>query len=146
MHGVLRLGVVAAAVWVLVPLCARAEETYFRVVQKSGRVVYTNIAEQVPIEQRDSSRLDLSKIELNSEIGRELDQRFADEHATLAQSDYCQELRGAAGQSFWQRLWADFGPLLVCGGLLLGFLLFTPSALRRHKLAVKRRTHTTLSR
>jgi hypothetical protein len=137
---ILLRAVVVAGIWAFGSCCARAEETYCRVVQGNGRVVYTNIAEQVPVEQRERARLDLSRVSLNSEIGRELDQRFAQEHAELTQSDYCKELRGAAGQGFWQRLWSDFGPLLVCGAVLLGFLLFTPSAMRRYGAPVWAKT------
>jgi hypothetical protein len=139
MQSLLRAAVVVG-VWALALCCARADETYYRMVQSNGRAVYTNIAEQVPLEQRERARLDLSRVSLNSEIGRELDQRFAQEHETLAQSDYCKELRGAAGQGFWWRLWSDFGPLLVCGAALLGFLLFTPAALRRYGAPVWAKT------
>jgi hypothetical protein len=139
MQSLLRAAVVAM-VWALALSCARAEEAYYRVVRPNGHVVYTNIVEQVPVAQRESARLDLSRVSLNSEIGRELDQRFAEEHAELTQSDYCKELRSAAGQGFWQRLWSDFGPLLVCGAALLAFLLFTPSAMRRYGAPVWAKT------
>jgi hypothetical protein len=110
---------------------ASAEEVYYRYVNERGRVVFTNAAEQVPLEQREQGRLDLSKVSLNTEIGNELDRRFEEEHAQLTQSDYCKQVRVAAKRSFLEQLWDDFGPLLVCGGALLLFLLFTPTALRR---------------
>jgi hypothetical protein len=109
---------------------AQADELY-RYVGRDGRMVYTNIGEQVPIEQRASARLDLSHIPLNSEVGAELDRRFEQEHEQLRASSYCETLRAAAGDGFLPRLWHDFGPLVLCGGVLLGFLLFTPTALRR---------------
>ena len=110
---------------------AQAEETYYRYVGRNGRPVYTNIAEQVPVEQREQGRLDLSQIELNTEIGRELDRRFEEEHAALTESDYCANLKRAVDRGVLEQAWQDFGPLLACGGLLLAFLLFTPAALRR---------------
>jgi hypothetical protein len=108
-----------------------APQTLYRYVNRQGRVVYTNIEEQVPLEQRARGKLDLSRIELNTEIGTELDRRLQEQHAALSQSSYCKQLRSAASEGFWSQLWNDFAPLLICGGLLLGFLLYTPRALRR---------------
>lgn len=122
------LGVCAALL--LAGGSAAAEETYYRYVE-GGRVVYTNVAEQVPVEQRQQSRLDLQRISLNTEIGNELEQRLEEEHTALAQSDYCQGIKAAAEGGFLERLWDDFGPLLVCGGVLLLFVLVTPFALKR---------------
>jgi hypothetical protein len=116
----------------LAVVAARAQaEDFYRYVDRAGRVVYTNIGEQVPLAQRESGRLDLSKIPLNSEIGAELDRRFAEKHAELSESSYCQALREAAEDGLLERVWDDFGPLVVCGGVLLGFLLYTPTAMRR---------------
>lgn len=113
-------------------IAARAEaEDYYRYRARNGRVVYTNIDEQVPLDHRETSKLDLSRIPLNSEIGAELDRRFTQQHAELSESTYCQALRDDADDGFLKRVWEDFGPLVVCGGLLLGFLLFTPAAMRR---------------
>ena len=108
-----------------------ASQTLYRYVNRQGRVVYTNIEEQVPLEQRAKGKLDLSRIELNTEIGTELDRRLEQQHAVLTKSSYCKQLRDAASEGFLSRLWNDFAPLLVCGGLLLCFLLYTPQALRR---------------
>lgn len=124
---------VASALALAGVLCcseARAEETYYRYVEH-GRVIYTNAAEQVPLPQREASRLDLRHISLNTEIGNELEQRLEQEHAALAESGYCQQLRVATSAGFFGQLWEDFGPLLLCGGVLLLFVLFTPFALRR---------------
>lgn len=123
-----------ASLWLYAVLLCAAQaqaDEFYRYRGRDGRVVYTNIDEQVPIEQRERAKLDLSRIPLNSEVGAALDRRFEQEHAELSASTYCQGLRDAAGDGFLLRLWQDFGPLLVCGGVLLGFLLFTPSALRR---------------
>jgi hypothetical protein len=107
-------------------------ETYYRYVRPDGRVEYTNIEEQVPVEQRFAGRVDLSRVSLNTEPGNELDRRFQREHEQLIETPYCKERREEAAQGFWAHLFAEYGPLVVCGGLLLAFLLFTPSALRKY--------------
>jgi hypothetical protein len=124
-------------------LCAvvvRAEEggadadgarSFYRYVNKHGRVVYTNIAEQVPLAERARARVDLRHVSLNTEVGTEIDRRLEEEHAALTQSPYCRRMRAAAEVGFATRLWEDFAPLIACGGLLLGFLVYTPTALRR---------------
>jgi hypothetical protein len=114
----------------LVSASAQAQD-FYRYVARDGRAVYTNIVEQVPVEQRERGKLDLSRISLNSEIGAELDRRFAEQHAELSASSYCRMLFDASAQGPLRRAWEEYAPLIVCGGLLLAFLLFTPSALRR---------------
>jgi hypothetical protein len=120
--------------WICAALLGAAPgqaQDFHRYIGRDGRAVYTNIAEQVPLEQRERSKLDLSRISLNTEIGAELNHRFAEQHAELSASSYCQTLFAAAGQNPLRHAWEEFAPLIVCGGLLLAFLLFTPSALRR---------------
>ena len=107
-----------------------AEEDYYRYVRPDGRAVYTNIAEQVPLDQRERGKLDLSRIPLNSEVGAEVDRGLAQEHAELRESTYCQALVAAADVPLFERIWEDFAPLVICGGVLLAFLLFTPYATR----------------
>jgi hypothetical protein len=113
----------------LVSANAQAED-FYKYVRRDGRVVYTNITEQVPVEQRERGKLDLSRIPLNSELGAELDRGFAAEHAELRESTYCEALLAAADVSVFERVWEDFAPLVVCGGVMLAFLLFTPYAMR----------------
>ena len=131
----LRVLAVAIAV-VVVSARAQAEDgdpgqTIYRYRNAQGRIVYTNAVEQVPVTERAKAKLDLRRIPLNTEVGNELEQRLEEEHARLTQSPYCQELRKAASIGYLARLWDEFAPLIVCGGLLLAFLVFTPSALRR---------------
>jgi hypothetical protein len=113
----------------LVSASVRAED-FYKYVGKDGRPVYTNITEQVPIAQRERGKLDLSRISLNSELGAELDRGFAQEHAELRESAYCQALVAAADVSLLERIWQDFAPLVVCGAVMLAFVSFTPYAMR----------------
>lgn len=106
-------------------------QSMYRYTNKQGRVVYTNISEQVPLPQREHARMDLSRISLNTEVGTEIDRRLEEEHAQLTKSPYCTRLRAAVEAGFFPQLWEDFAPLIVCGGILLLFLFFTPAALRR---------------
>jgi hypothetical protein len=110
---------------------ADGTQSFYRYTNKHGRVVYTNIAEQVPPAERARSRVDLRHVSLNTEVGTEIDRRLEEQHAALMQTPYCRRMRAAAEVGFTTRLWEDFAPLIACGGLLLGFLFYTPSALRR---------------
>ncbi|MGD8863021.1 MAG: hypothetical protein PVI30_23610 [Myxococcales bacterium] len=109
---------------------------------RDGRQVYTNIVEQVPLEQREEARVDLSHISLNTELGNEISRQLQVKHAALVDSDYCRELREAAEAGFWATLWHEFAPLVICGGVLLLFLLFTPSAMKRFGAPVWAKTLT----
>ncbi len=103
----------------------------YRYKNAQGRVVYTNIAEQVPLDQRATAPVDLRHVELNTETGNELHRRIAEQYAALHGSPYCKKLRAAADEEFLRRLWDDFAPLVLCGGGLLMLLLFSPAAMRR---------------
>ena len=109
-----------------------APQTLYRYRNERGRTVFTNLAESVPLEQRATAELDLSHISLNSELGSEIDKRLKEEHAELAQSSYCKETQAESARGYLEQLWDGFAPLIVCGGLLLGLGLYTPTALKRY--------------
>jgi hypothetical protein len=120
----------------LAPLGARAQsadsgESIYKYTTAKGRVVYTNILEQVPLPQREQARVDLSRVELNTEAGTEIDRHLGEEYEKLKQSPYCRQLRAAANASFLATLWDDFAPLLLCGAGLLLLLFASPAAMRR---------------
>jgi hypothetical protein len=106
-------------------------QAIYRYRDARGREVYTNSVEQIPVQERERARVDLTHIELNSELGTELNRQLEARYARLSDSPRCEQLRSDASLGFFERLWEDFAPLVVCGGVLLLFLLFTPSALRR---------------
>jgi hypothetical protein len=103
----------------------------YRYKAPTGRTVYTNVHEQVPLEQRAGARLELERVSLNTEVGNEIARRLQAEHAALIQTPYCARLRQAAEASFVTRLWADFAPLVVAALVLLLLLAISPIALRR---------------
>lgn len=117
-------------------------QTIYRYSDAQGRIVYTNVVEQVPLEQRKAGALDLSHVSLHSELGNDIARQLREEHKRLTGSQYCGDLKRAAGASFWRRMWDDYAPLIVCGALLVGFLLVTPFALRRIEAPVWARTLT----
>jgi hypothetical protein len=110
---------------------ARGDDGMYRYVGKNGRVVFTNMKEQVPLEQRPQATVDLSHRSLNTEIGNELQQRLAAEHAELTKTPYCKHLVASANANMFERAWDDFAPLIVCCGAVLLLFLFSPAALRR---------------
>lgn len=106
-------------------------QTIYRYRNKAGREVFTNSAEQIPEQQRERAKVDLSHITLNTELGNEMNKRLEQRYEKLVTSPRCERLREDASLGFLERLWEDYAPLVVCGGVLLLFILFTPSALRR---------------
>lgn len=113
------------------PLAGGKSATLYRYRAADGRVQYTNLREQVPVEQRASAELKLSRVSLNSELGRELNRRLEAEHARLAEQSACRQLTAAAGQALWQVAWREHGPLVVCGGAILLLVFATPWMVRR---------------
>lgn len=103
----------------------------YRYKGASGRTVYTNVEEQVPLEQRPTARVELERVSLNTEIGNEISRRLQAEHAALIQSPYCARLRRAAEESFVTRLWDGFAPLVTAALVLLLLLAISPIALRQ---------------
>lgn len=104
--------------------------TFYRYRGKRGRWVFTNIIDEVPANQRDGSKLDLSHITLNPQVGAELDASMQHEFETLSSSPECREVREQA--THWTRaVWDDYGHLIVLGAIFLALVLGTPYALRR---------------
>lgn len=95
-----------------------------------GRIVYTNILDEVPPEQRVGGKVDLSKVALNTSVGNDINGRLAEEHRQLSESPYCRELEQIANKSALEQLWDDYAPVIVCGGLIALLLLMTPTMLR----------------
>jgi hypothetical protein len=108
-----------------------APQVIYRYRNAEGRTVFTNFEDTVPADQRAKAVVDLSHVSLNTEIGSEIDARLERQHAALMQSDYCKALRADARAGALAQLWHDYAPLIVCGGMLLLFVCFTPFALKR---------------
>jgi len=104
--------------------------TFYRYRGKRGRWVFTNILDEVPANQRDGAKLDLSHITLNTQVGAELDASMQYEFETLSASPECREVKEQAAH--WARVvWDDYGHLIVLGVVFLALVLGTPYALRR---------------
>jgi hypothetical protein len=109
-----------------------AGERMYRYRDARGHLVYTNVLEQVPLAQRPEAGVDLSRVSLNTEVGSEMRRRLEQQYAALHASPYCQRLRAEADETFFDRLWDDFAPLVVCGAGVVLLLLLTPVAMRRY--------------
>lgn len=121
---------------------ARADEpaqTIYKYKNASGRVVYTNNLEQVPLKQREAGRVDLSHVSLNPELADAIAAQNADaarssevatKHAELAGSSYCRALKDDAAIPLAKRIWRDHTPLVVCGAIALLLLFLTPRMVR----------------
>jgi hypothetical protein len=103
----------------------------YRYVDTKGRVVYTNAAEQLPLDKRESARVDLSRVSLNTEVGAEMNRRLEQQHAALTQTSYCKRLIESANAGALERAWDNDPISVLCAGGVLLLLLFSPSMLRR---------------
>jgi hypothetical protein len=134
-----------ASVVALLALCALASagqaqepaQTIYKYKNGSGRTVYTNDVEQVPLRVRDSGRVDLSHVSLNTEAGNAIAAEHtrraaavASKHAELTGSSYCRALKDEAAMPLIERIWHDHAPLVVCGALALLLVFLTPRMLR----------------
>jgi hypothetical protein len=108
-----------------------ARPVIYRYVTPQGRTRYTNLLASVPVPQRSAAEVDLSRVSVNSEVGKDLDRAMAQEHERLAQGPVCQQLRAAAAQSLWRTIWDDHAPLVVIGAVFVVLLLITPAMLER---------------
>lgn len=99
---------------------------------KSGRVAYTNILDEVPLDQRQGHEVDLSHVSLNTEIGNELNQRAQQEreHRQLAATPYCKELKAAATKTELEQLWDDHPIPITCAVLIALLIVMTPTMMR----------------
>ncbi|MEY4581229.1 MAG: hypothetical protein RL701_5932 [Pseudomonadota bacterium] len=97
--------------------------------RSAGRTVYTNLEGTVPNDQRNTARIDLRNVPLNSTLGKELDQQFKDRYEKLKESSACSQLQAAAREPWWSLTYLkrpEHQPLWLCGGALLLIVLCTP--------------------
>jgi len=102
------------------------EPALYRVRGARGQQVFTNIAANVPPEQRAEARVDLSHVPLNSELGSALNQKLHERFEALRSAQACSELRSETELPFWQRAWRDHRIAVVCALILLFLLLCSP--------------------
>lgn len=113
------------------PPAPAAPQQIYKYKGKDGRIVYTNILDEVPPDQRKGGAVDLSKVALNTAVGNDLNKRLAEEHDKLAASPYCEELKERAAKSEYEQLWDDHAVGIVCGGLIVFLILITPIMLKK---------------
>jgi hypothetical protein len=102
------------------------EPALYRVRGARGQEVFTNIAANVPPEQRAGARVDLSHVPLNSELGSALNQKLQERFEALRTAGACSELRSEAELGFLPRAWRDHRIAVVCALILLLLLLLSP--------------------
>jgi hypothetical protein len=112
---------------------ARGEQPVFSYTDASGRAVYVDDLVRVPPRLRASARrVDLSRVSLNTEVGRELARQVERERERQAagaeRGGRCGGERGAAA---WLRsAWEDHGHLILIGALILALAVATPFLVR----------------
>lgn len=102
------------------------EPALYRIRGARGQPMFTNIAANVPPEQRAEARVDLTHVPLNSELGSALNQKLQERFEALRSAEACSELRSEAELGFWQRAWRDHRIAVVCALILLFLLLCSP--------------------
>jgi hypothetical protein len=110
-----------------------APQQLYKYKTKSGRIAYTNILDEVPLDQRTKHEVDLSHVTLNTDVGNDLNQQkqLAVEHEQLAASPYCKQLEQVAAKTELEQLWDDHPVTIVCGALVALLILMTPTMMRK---------------
>jgi hypothetical protein len=107
-------------------------DTIYRYRNSAGRECFTNIWDRVPAASREKAEVvDLSRVSLNTPVGREIEERLEEEHRKLIGSDYCRLALQEEDKRWWASAWTEFGPLLAVGSVIVFLLLITPFAMRR---------------
>jgi hypothetical protein len=116
--------------------------TIYRYRTKRGRVVFTNIWDQIPANQRaHAETMDLSHVTLNPQIGAELDASIQTQFEAASSSPECKKVKAQAAH--WLKpIWDDYGHLIILGIVMLVLVLATPFALRQVDAPVWARTLT----
>lgn len=121
-------GVVVGLLWA-VALPALADDAgVYRVTDRDGRQVYTNLAQQAS-HGRAAQQLDLP--ELSSidfarepiEALHELDARVLESHGALQAGTRCEAIRKSSRVPLRTRLWTDHGLKIYVSAALLGFAI-----------------------
>lgn len=126
-----RLFVLGALLWAAGPARAedRSQEIYVYVGEQ-GRPVFVNGRSRVPAAFRARARrVDLSKVSLNTALGRELERAVTEERTRLERAARA-DAEGGAG-SWLARLWQDHDYLVVTAGFMLLLLVLSPWIARR---------------
>jgi hypothetical protein len=108
-----------------------ARGALYRYKSRAGRLVFTNLVDEVPPDQRAAAPLDLSRVPLNSSIGAELERRLKARFDALRESTLCRAAPGAELAPLWRRAWTEHRAASTFAAALLAFLLLTPSMTRR---------------
>lgn len=103
------------------------EEGIYSYVNEAGRTVYVSHEGLIPPGKRSSStKVDLSHVSLNEELGNELNEAAAKEHAALASTDLCAETQVAAEDDLVTHVIKTHPHWIGIGAVILLLLLTAP--------------------
>ncbi len=109
-----------------------ASNAIYRYRDNRGRTRYTNIWDEVPAAYRERVEVvDLSDVTLNTQVGKEIEEKLSEDYEKLVESDYCKRERARSDQSFFSRLWSEYRIVVIIAGVILLLIVMTPFALRR---------------
>ncbi|GAB4527974.1 MAG: hypothetical protein Tsb0020_45290 [Haliangiales bacterium] len=109
----------------------------YRYRASDGRTVYVNDLERVPAAQRsDTETVDLSHIDLNSELAEDLSEAIHAQYEALIASDPCRKARAVASWPWWRKLWHRHSALVYLAAILLFVILIAPWVIRATSFAV----------
>jgi hypothetical protein len=122
--------VAALLAWLKAPTPG-ASGALYRYKSRAGHLVFTNLVDEVPPDQRAAAQLDLSHVSLNSTLGAELERRLKTRFEALRESAVCRGARADELAPIWQRAWTEHRAASTFAAVLLVFLLITPTMTRR---------------
>jgi hypothetical protein len=114
------------------PILHDAPRPVYQYRTADGRLAFTDDPNAIPTAARDdAAEVDLSHVSLNEELGRDLEDAIAEEHARLAASDPCNEAREAASGGLVERMLDEHGTLLATSALVVLLIVTAPFIARR---------------
>ncbi|MEM9067004.1 MAG: hypothetical protein AAGE52_00820 [Myxococcota bacterium] len=128
-----------ALLWVWVAGCAGSPleswgepdgPAFYSYENDEGRTVFVSDPSLVP-EGTSAEPFDVSHVDLNQELGNELNEAIEREHERLVESDFCHDQREGAARSLWEETLDHHGHWLAIGGVILLLLLSGPFVARR---------------
>lgn len=103
---------------------------FYSYENEEGRTVFVSDPAMIPSDAHPLP-VDVSHVDLNFELGRELDEAVHAEHARLVGTDFCEEERTTAARGTLEQMWHETPHWVGIGVVVLLLLLTAPFVARR---------------
>jgi hypothetical protein len=106
---------------------AQPTHVFYSYTGDSGRTVYVNRFSMVPPEKRSQARaVDLSQVQLHTELAEELADAVEDELRHLKESEPCDAARSEESAGAWKHVWRRHGPWMLASLGAIVLVVMTP--------------------